>query len=72
MSESKESLSVFLHWFSWTISLVASIFFISHLVTEGIPDLLKGKAKDMIPYLPFLIVAILLIFTLSLVIFMNS
>ena len=42
MSESKENLSVFLHWFAWTISLVASMFFISYLVTEGVPDLLKG------------------------------
>lgn len=59
MSESKENLSVFLHWFAWTISLVASMFFISYLVTEGVPDLLKGKAKDLLPYLPFLVLAIL-------------
>ena len=59
MSESKESLSVFLHWFSWAISLLASVFFLIYLVTEDIPNLVKGNAKEIIPYLPFLILAIL-------------
>lgn len=58
MSESKENLSVFLHWFAWAISLIASLLFIIFLAGEGIPDLLKGKARELIPYLPFLLVAI--------------
>jgi hypothetical protein len=59
MSESKESLSVFLHWFAWAISIVASLFFIFFLVTEGIPDVVKGKDPKLVPYLPFLVAAII-------------
>lgn len=58
MSESKASFSIFFHWFAWTMSGLASIFLIFFLIGEGIPDILKGKSKELIPYLPFLIMAI--------------
>lgn len=58
MSESNNSFFVFFHWFAWAISVLASILFVVYLVGEGIPDISHGKAKELIPVLPFLIIAI--------------
>ena len=58
MSDSKSGFGVFFHYFAWTMSGLASVFLIFFLVGEGIPDILKGKSKELLPYLPFLIMAI--------------
>lgn len=58
MSESNSGFSVFFLWFAWAISVIASALFVVYLVGEGIPDLMHGKAKELIPFLPFLILAI--------------
>ena len=58
MSESNNSFSVFFLWFAWAISTIASVLFTIYLVNEGIPDVMHGKAKEFVPYLPFLIIAI--------------
>jgi hypothetical protein len=56
----REGLTTFAHWFGWTISVVASIFFLYFLIGEGIPDLLKGKnIEEMKYFLPFLLLAII-------------
>jgi hypothetical protein len=39
----KNNLPTFLHWFSWTISLIASIFFLSSFYEDGISILSHGK-----------------------------
>jgi hypothetical protein len=41
----KNNLPTFLHWFSWTISLVASIFFLSSMLEGGTHNLLTGKIE---------------------------
>jgi len=57
MSESKGSLSLFIIWFSMAISVIASVLFLIFLVGEGIPDMLRGKAKELVAFLPFLLLA---------------
>jgi len=58
MDDKKRILPTFLHWFSWAMAVGASLFFLIFLIGEGIPDVLRGKAKDLIYFLPFLIIAI--------------
>jgi hypothetical protein len=53
------NLPTFIHWFSWTISLLASVFFVIFLLNEGIPDIMKGKGKELIAFVPWLILAII-------------
>ena len=38
--------------------MVASVFFLVFIVKEGIPDLLAGKGKELMYFLPFLLLAI--------------
>jgi hypothetical protein len=58
MSDSRPNMSVFFHWFAWTMSVTASVFFLIFLVGEGFSDIVRGKAKELIPYLPFLLLSI--------------
>jgi len=57
MSDSKTGFSVFFLWFAWAISVIASLLFLIDLISEGIPDVMKGKSVFSITYLPFLIIA---------------
>jgi hypothetical protein len=58
MKEVKNNLPTFIHWFSWTISVVASVFFIIILVEDDIPAILGGKGQELITHIPWLILAI--------------
>ena len=39
-------------WIARIIGFAASALFLSFFVGEGMPDLLEGKANDLIPFLP--------------------
>jgi hypothetical protein len=54
-----EGLSTFTHWFAWTLSVIASTFFIYYLIGDTIPDLIKGKNINELFFLPFLLMAII-------------
>ena len=58
MSHKNSSLPTFLHWFSWTISVASSAFFLVFMIGEGIPDMLAGKDKGLKYILSFLLLAI--------------
>jgi hypothetical protein len=58
MNDKTSSLPTFLHWFSWTISVIASVFFLVDTIKGGVPYLLVGKEKYAIVFLSFLFVAI--------------
>jgi hypothetical protein len=58
MGDKTSTLPTFLHWFSWTLSGAASLFFLFFLIGEGIPDILRGAAKELLFFLPFLLMAI--------------
>jgi hypothetical protein len=59
MSEHKNGFTTFFQWFAWTISLGASVFFMMFVVGEGIPDIMAGKGKELIPFLPWLLLAVI-------------
>lgn len=58
MEDNTRTLPTFLHWFSWALAGVASLFFLVFLIGEGIPDIVRGAAKDLVFFLPFLVIAI--------------
>jgi len=59
MKKVENNLPTFIHWFSWTISLVASVVMLIFLVREGIPSILEGKGQELTVLLPGLIIAII-------------
>lgn len=58
MRDKNRYLPTFLHWFSWTISLTASSFFLVDMIREGIPDLMSGKDVGIKYILLILLLAI--------------
>lgn len=54
----REGLSTFTHWFAWTLSMVASAFFLYYLISEDIPSLLKNPDPKMMASVPWLALAI--------------
>lgn len=54
----REGLSAFTHWFAWTLSMVASAFFLYYLISEDIPSLLKNPDPKMMAIVPWLVLAI--------------
>ena len=55
----KESSYTFFHWFAWTISLTASLFFIVFDVRDDVLTIVKDHNLSVIPFLTALIVAII-------------
>ena len=55
-------LATFTHWFAWTLSLVASVFFLFFEIGD-IPELLKGDGKEVYFFLPSLVLAVAGCFT---------
>lgn len=58
MSVLKDGLSTFMHWFAWTISLVASVLFMMHVFGEAVPDIMAGKNTSLLFFLPWLFIAV--------------
>ncbi len=50
-------LSTFTHWFAWTLSMVASAFFLYYLISEDIPSLVKNPDPKMMAIVPWLVLA---------------
>lgn len=59
MSETKNGFTTLFQWFAWTISLGASVFFITYIVDEEIPKILAGKSKELLPFIACLLVAVI-------------
>lgn len=58
MSELKNGFSTFFHWFAWTISLGASVFFTMYVIEEKIPKILAGQGKEWLPFVACLFIAV--------------
>lgn len=58
MNVVRNSLPTFIHWFSLTISSVASLFFLFFLVTEDIPGIISGDSSFVFVAL-FMVIAII-------------
>jgi predicted membrane protein len=41
-----------------TVGLVTCLFFILFIIGEGVPDIAKGSGKDLLPFLPFILLPI--------------
>ncbi|MBL7814849.1 MAG: hypothetical protein JNL70_07560 [Saprospiraceae bacterium] len=46
-------------WIARILGFAASIFFLSFFIGEVVPDLIAGKATDLIPFLPLFLLAVL-------------
>jgi hypothetical protein len=46
-------------WAARIIGFIASAFFLSFFIGEGVPDLISGNADDLIPFLPLFLLTIL-------------
>ena len=46
-------------WTARVLGFAASAFFLSFFIGEGVPDLIAGKANDLIPFLPLFILTII-------------
>lgn len=50
----------FFYLLAWTVSILASLFFLIFILGEGaIQDMLSGKAEELSTFIPWLLVAIL-------------
>lgn len=46
-------------WIARILGSAVSIFFLSFFIGEAVPDLIAGKAVDLIPFLPLFLLAVL-------------
>jgi hypothetical protein len=54
----KDNLSTFSHWFAWTMSVIASIFFGIYMIGEDIPNYISGSDPTLLWFILALLVAI--------------
>jgi hypothetical protein len=53
-----DSLSSFMHWFGWTLALIASIVFIIFDIPDWLILLVKGNGINQVGFYIFLVIAI--------------
>lgn len=54
----KLSTAIILRWIARITGFISVAFFMSFMLGEGLHDIIRGEAKQLLPFLPFLLLAV--------------